>query len=219
MRKIRKNNIESINKQAKYLESLIFSPAGDPEDIALEIIDFLGSTIKGGTLGPPPFLNSGPSLSLTDGQIIWGIAKIYKKGPITGAKFWQQTQGNYTADNNNKIGLYTYDGAGVLTKVAETANNGDLWKGTAASTQTVPFTATYDANIGLYFTATIYNQSAQTTAPTIGTTLSSGLSGIVGFDFSNNAKTFGTTNGADLPDTQNMSGITGANSRPFIALY
>lgn len=85
---------------------------------------------------------------------------------ITGAMIYMSTQGNFTGDNTNAIGLYTLNNTnGDLTKVAETANDQTIWKTTLNTFKKVPFTSTYVATAGLYYVALLHNMSATVTAP------------------------------------------------------
>jgi hypothetical protein len=103
---------------------------------------------------------------------------------ITGVKFYQGAQGNYTADNYNGVALFSYSG-GTITLVASSTNDGNIWKGTAFTWQTKAFSSTYVAAAGMYFIGMLYNYSAQTTAPTIGHSTSINNSS---YDFTNSAK-------------------------------
>lgn len=195
-----------------------FEAIGIPSGVDYEwrIAEILGSTIKGGTAGGSFWRNAGTSLQLTDGQIIWAVSWLSKGITINNFKFWQQTQGDYVANNNNKIGIYTLDPAtGLLTKVAQSANNGNLWKN-ASGTVTEPLEAPYAAAAGLYYTALLYNSDTEATKPTIGGQAAVGLSGSSMFDFPNNIKSFGVSNNTDLPATINMSSITQTTLRPAI---
>ena len=133
---------------------------------------------------------------------------------LTGVKWIQRTQGNYTADNNNKVGLYSYSG-GTLTLVASCADDGNLWKGASNSVQSKAFSSTYVTLTNTqYFVAFLYNNSAQVTAPFI-SILTYQL------DFTNSAK-LSSTKGAttDLPATQAMSGtVANLSAIPMMFLY
>jgi len=76
-------------------------------------------------------------------------------------------RGVYAADNYNGIALYRLTGGTSLSKVTETANNGDLWKGASYSLQTIPFTSAQTLTPGVYYVVGLYNSSSQTTAPNI----------------------------------------------------
>ena len=128
----------------------------------LNKIRALGSAALATTFDPY-FCSAGQTL--IDGRQYMIPIFLQKDATLTGVKFQQVTQGNYTADNNNRIGLYSVV-AGVLTLVASRANNGDLWKG-AAGAITVPFSAPYAAAAGVYYIGYLYNNSAQVTAPVL----------------------------------------------------
>jgi len=103
---------------------------------------------------------------------------------ISGVKFFQGVQGNYTADNYNGVALFSYSG-GTITLVASSTNDGNIWKGTSNTWQTKAFSSTYVAAAGMYFIGMLYNYSAQTTSPTIGHSTSINNSS---YDFTNSAK-------------------------------
>jgi 3-polyprenyl-4-hydroxybenzoate decarboxylase len=141
------------------------------EDVAMMIgdapqdfkaIESIGASVSGKTL----FSDGGETLSLTDGRVYYVLVDIYEAGTISNVSFVQTTAGDYTADETNYIALFTVDGD-TLTQVAITANNGNLWKGTAGSYQTAAFTTPYSATAGVHAIGFIYSSSAQTTAPQI----------------------------------------------------
>jgi len=78
---------------------------------------------------------------------------------ISGVKFFQGVQGNYTADNYNGVALFSYSG-GTITLVASSTNDGNIWKGTSNTWQTKAFSSTYVAAAGMYFIGMLYNYSA-----------------------------------------------------------
>lgn len=104
--------------------------------------------------------------ALADGTAYWQSFYLPTADTITGIKFIQRTQGGYTAADSNCVALYSVSGT-TYTRVAMSANNGDLWKGSGYSLQTVAFTSAYSATAGNYFVCMVYNQSAETTAPSI----------------------------------------------------
>lgn len=157
--------------------------------------------------------------ALVDGAIYFVAVYLPSAATLTGVKFYQSVQGSYTADNNNYIGLYTYS-AGTLTQVAVSTNNGNLWKGSAATVIAEPFSSTYAAAAGLYFVGFIYNSSAQTTAPTIGCKTNALNNAVSASDFSNSAKLVGNVvSQTSLPSTQAMSGVATDLKRFWVALY
>lgn len=149
------------------------------------------------------------------------VVPVYLKTAqnVTGVKWYQNTKGNYTASNENRIGLYTYSG-GTLTLVASTANDGTLWQ-TANNTTygNKAFSNSYSASAGLYFVALLYSSSAQVTAPQIGMGSATVGSSVIG-DFTNSAKLFSAqTSITALPSSQAMSGLTVTTSTPWVGLY
>lgn len=104
--------------------------------------------------------------ALTDGVAMWQSFYLPVGDTITGIRFLQRTQGGYTAADSNCVALYTVSGT-TYTRVATSANNGNLWKGSSYSLQTVAFTSSYVAAAGNYMICMTYNQSAETTAPNI----------------------------------------------------
>jgi len=137
---------------------------------------------------------------------------------VTGIKFFQGTQGVYTANNYNGVGLYSYSG-GTLTLVASSTNDGNIWKGTSQTWQTKAFSSPYNASAGIYFVSFLYSSSAVTTAPAIGQTqaLATGSSA---FDFTNSAKISANITGQTaLPSSQAMSGLTASVRTYILALY
>ena len=95
------------------------------------------------------------------------VEAIYIPFPmlVSGAiVFLVTAQGIFTANNENAIGLYSYS-AGILTRIAISANNGDIWEVLGPSQ--VPFVTPITLSKGLYFVASIYSSSAQTQSPAI----------------------------------------------------
>jgi hypothetical protein len=165
-----------------------------------------------------PIAYCNTALALTDGQIRFVAVYLPNAATITGIKVYSRVVGSYTGDNNNRVGLYTYS-AGVLTLVASSANNSSLWTASANAFQTIAFSGTYSAAAGLYFVGILYNNSAQTTAPSLasGATLNNLAMATLGY--TNSAKLYGTANGTDLTTPINMSAITGSTSTLWVALY
>lgn len=174
----------------------------------------LGSTIKGVGLGCRSLSNLTTSLAMTDGQIYLSAYYLPFSATITGAKWFQITAGNYTADNYNGIGLYTYSG-GTLTLVASSTDDGTIWKSSGA--QSKAFSSPYSASAGVYFIGFLYNSSAQTTAPSfIGATNKSAGTYI---DFTNSAKINATINSATMSSSISMSSTTGVQATWGMFLY
>mgnify|MGYP000884120850 CR=1 FL=1 len=188
-------------------------------DVDLLAYAALGSAILAETV-QQKLAFSNTSTAMVDGQIKYTAVYLPKATTLTGIKVYVRAQGSYTGDNNNRVGLYSYSG-GTLTLVASSANNSTLWTSAANSVQTIPFSSTYAANAGLYFVAFIYNQSAQTTAPSLasGTALNNAAMSGTAFGFTNSAKLHGTSSGTDLPASIAMSSITASTIPSWTALY
>lgn len=163
-------------------------------------------------------LSCNTSTALTDGQVKYTAVYLPKAATITGIKVYVRTQGSYTGDNENRVGLYTYS-SGALTLVASSANSASLFTAAANAYQTIPFSATYAAQVGIYFVGIIYNNSAQTTAPTFAHATALNNAAMTSLGFTNSAKLYGTSNSATLPASINMSAITGTVGVAWIALY
>lgn len=182
------------------------------------IMALLGSTILAEPITGDVYKTSS-STNLTDGQVRWVAVYIPRSMTITGVKFMQQTQGSYTADNYNGVGLYSYSG-GNLTLVASSTDDGNIWKATSFTWSSKAFSSTYAASAGLYFVALLYNSSAQTTAPALrANQLSSDLLNTV--DFTNTAKAGSSLTGqTGFPAGPTaMSTLTTNSAIPYLALY
>ena len=162
--------------------------------------------------------STGTSAILIDNRVLYMGVWLPVAQTVTGVKWEQVTQGNYTADNYNGVGLYTYSG-GTLTLVASSTDDGDIWKATAATIASKAFSSPYVAAKGLYFVAYLYCNSAQVTGPTQGAIFGS-IGSNVTVDFTNSAKLSGFQNGqTSLPATVAMSSITAYFTEPWAGLY
>jgi hypothetical protein len=201
-----------------YLSSTDFTTLSN--NWLLKAYQDLGSTFKCYTLSAPQGISGiTASLSLSDNSARFIVVYVPTATTITGVKWYQVTQGVYTADQTNQIGLYSIS-AGSMTLVASSANNGNLWKGTSQTWVNEAFSSPYSASAGVYVIGMVYNSSAQTTAPAIGaaTALQSAVAGTN--DFANSVKINGnlvTQN--SLPASTAMSSISTATSQPLLWLY
>jgi hypothetical protein len=126
-----------------------------------------GSTFKYRVFGATA-QSSTSSLALADGTNRILAVHITQADTITGVAYTVLTAGDFTADNENRIGLYSVNtSTGTRTLVASSANDatGSLWKSTG--TIKVAFSTPYIAAPGAYCIGLIYNNSAQVTAPTL----------------------------------------------------
>jgi hypothetical protein len=137
---------------------------------------------------------------------------------LTGVKWYQATTGNYTADNYNGIGLYTVS-AGVATLVASSTDDGNIWKGTAATWQSKAFSSPYAATKGTYYIGALYNSSAQTTAPgAIGVAITTAA--VQTFDFTSGRMYTYLAAQASLPASVTLSATTSLGSSGlYFSLY
>lgn len=159
------------------------------------------------------------TMNLVDNQAFYVAVQSSRTQTFTGVAFCQTTQGVYTADQNCKVALYFY-GGGYLTKVAECANDGTLWKNASNTFVKKAFTTPFVAQRGLYYIGILYNSSAQTTAPAIARQGQFQSSVFAGYDFTSNNKICGTVAGQnDLPTTQLLGSILGSTTLPWLALY
>jgi len=177
----------------------------------------LGGGVKAAAIDILP-TQATSAATFTDSQLRIVALFINKPQTLTGVKLWVRTQGSYTGDQNNKVGLYSYSG-GTLTLVASSTNDADLWKASANTYQSIPFSSTYAATPGIYFVATLWNASSTTTAPAFGgVTLTNAAMADLGF--SNSAKLYGLVNTqGDLPSTLAMSSVTAAISPAWVGVY
>jgi hypothetical protein len=180
----------------------------------LNILNEIGGTAKSIHWAGLPISNTGSSISNQrfDVVAVW----LPNDATITGVNWIQVTAGDYTPNNYNGVGLYTYSG-GTLTLVASSTDDGNIWKGTAQTYLSKAFSSPYNAAAGLYFIGALYCRSAAVTPPAImscsGTTPSVA---VITEDFTNSTKLTGTVNSLTaLPATQAMSGVTLKQSSGF----
>lgn len=178
----------------------------------------LGSSFKGINMANPTYRLAAQQ-NLTSQYLYYIAFYLPSAQTITGAKWYQFVNGNFTANNYNGIGLYSYS-AGTITLVASSANDGTIWQ-QGTGWQSKAFSSTYSAAAGNYFLAFMYSSSAATTTPNFsyGDTYISGANGVT-YDFTNSARTIGVVTGStSLPASTTMSSIGGFNIGWAIYLY
>ena len=189
------------------------SIAGDVER-QIKMIQLMGGDIVG-----YPFhsiAQSQASSALFINNVYYCAVYVDKESTVTGVQWQQGTSGVYTASNTNGVALYSVDPTTyVLTKMAESTNDGNIWKGTIGTVQTKDFSSPVTIQPGLYYIAALYNASAVTTTPVVwGTSLNSLLNNMRGL----NIRPYMTQNGqATFPAT--YTGSTGANYCWTFLLY
>ena len=178
----------------------------------------LGSAAISQTFGAfsPSWITT--SAVLVDNSLFGVPVKLYAGQTVTGIKWWQVAQGSYTADQTNNVSLFSLV-SGSLTKVAESTNDGNIWKATANSWNSVAFTSTYAVTTtGVYWVGLLYNNSAQTTAPSIGCIPNSTNSGVTTGDMSNKLHFSKAPTNAPA-SSFTMSGTTASTVRQYLIVY
>ena len=104
----------------------------------------MGSTIVAQTVGVDAMINSVNGAVLVEAQAEFVAVWLDKAQTITGVKWYQTVAGNYTGDNYNGVGLYSYSG-GTITLVASSTNDANIWKATANTVGSKAFTTPYSA--------------------------------------------------------------------------
>jgi len=183
----------------------------------------VGSTMTLGTYGAGVDRLMGVAGgAFADGQALYVLWTANVSESLLGVKWLQGTQGSYTADNYNGILLGTLSG-GTVTFVDSTANDGNIWKGTANTFQSKAFTTPYSVTAGTtYVIVAVYNNSAQATLPTMYGATAVSVSAALAGDFTNSVKLVGTkasTSNLLIGGTQAYSGITGTNALPIFFPY
>lgn len=187
-------------------------------DSSVAILNALGAGIIAESYGVPRVLGS-VALSFVDGTALFIAVVIHKSATVTGVGWIQTTAGNYTADNFNGVGLYTYSG-GTLTQVAVSVNDGNIWKQTSNTVGRKAFSSPYAASPGVYFIGALYNSSAQTTAPSIaGSPNHISVAGMIN-DLTNSAKITGArTAQTTLLSSESMTNLSGSQQHRYFFLY
>lgn len=175
-----------------------------------------GSTAKAMSI-PPHFATT--NQATTDQQITFTGVNLPYDASLTGVFWFQNTNGNYTADNNNKVGLYSTDGT-TMTLVASSADTAGMWSQGAGDWRSLAFSAPYAAQAGLYYVAMLYNNSAEVTNPTIARTgafIQASAANPIGAP---TQKMFGTlATQTDLPASQALAGITPSTASIVVGVY
>jgi hypothetical protein len=180
--------------------------------------NMLGLNIKAQSVGVG-LLGSTASNTLTSQRLALSAIYMSISDIISGVKWYQSTQGSFTANNFNGLGLYSYAN-GVLTLIAQTANNGSTWQTPGSNTfASALFTSPVALAPGIYFVGAIYSQSAVTTAPVI--TSSTALANLAIAQMGTNS---GFTAGflasqTSLPASINASACTATTQNNWFALF
>lgn len=204
----------------RLIEGVSFNGSADiVTDRVLTVYGILGGAIKAEPVVGRLF-NMTTVAGMADNVIRWTMVYLPKAATITGVKWFQGTQGAYTADGYNGVGLYSVSG-GTLTLVASSTNDGNIWKAAGVTVGSKAFSSTYAAAAGVYVVAALYCHSAETTAPDVGVLPNIANSTVIpAFDFTNSAKLFGTLlSQTSLPASQAFSGVNGTSTPFYFAIY
>lgn len=187
------------------------------QDDFFNVLSIMGGSYKSKTLGME-FLGSLSSLAMVDGTQYFIPIYLSKSDTIKGINFYQRVQGAYTADNYNGVALYSYSG-GTVTLIDTTANNGNLWKGTANTWQSVDFVNKVYCQKGLYYISLLYNTSLQSAGPSI---QSGGSVGGTNFPQHplNTIRIYSSLAGRTSPiSSQSLTSTTSHQNNAFILIY
>lgn len=189
--------------------------------IMREVIETYGGTIKAEPLSGSA-VQMTTSSALANQNVRWVPVYLTVSATITGVKWYQQTAGSYTATNFNGVGLYGVDASnGVLTQLAVSADDGNIWKGVGGSFYSKAFTGTVALSPRLYFIALLYCQSAQTTAPVLGCLTGSVNAAAQLIDLTQSIRLGGFTSGQTslAASYTSSSQVSGATQNFYAALY
>lgn len=206
------------NQIVQSLSNENFDNSGDNTLLGLQT---LGSAIKGAPIGFT-YNSQSTAPALATGLVYFMGCLLPKPGNLVGIKCWMQTVGNYTANNYNGVGLYSFTPVtGLLTLLGSSTNNGNIWKAaTGFPGNVIPFSAVQiGLAAGVYFSAMLYNSSAQVTAPAVyGNVLSNINLNLL--DFGAGIKISGALAGQTaLPASILLSAIGGSNQPYYTMLY
>jgi hypothetical protein len=185
----------------------------------IRALNALGFSIKMETLGVE-WGTINTATAHTDGRLHMHFLGVPDMDmTVTHVTFYQSTPGVYTADNENRIGLYSYNAAtGDFTLVASTANDGNLWKAATGFVNTA-FSASANLTAGTpYFIGALYNNSAQTTAPSLMGGASNGTS-TVAIGTASVRLSSGVNTQTTLTSSINASSLAGISTRPWFKVY
>jgi len=180
----------------------------------------LGSTFKSILMSNPSISNITQSIALTTQQFRGVAVYVPIAQTITGVKWFQIVQGNFTNTGYNGVALYTYSG-GTITRVALSTDSEATWETATANTWgSVAFATPYSASEGLYYIGLLYCGGA--TAPSIGGTVNATNSNVNIGDFTNSAELSFTLNAqTTTPSSLSLGsvGVTVSGNNPAVYLY
>lgn len=159
------------------------------------------------------------SVNLSDGS--FGLQAIYvdRSATISTIKWYCSVNANFTADNNNKVGLYSVNMATkVATLVGSSASANLTWDQSVNTWTSRSLSVSVDLLPGWYYVGYLYNSSAQTTAPGTGgkTALVNAAVNTLITDLPLAATLAAQT---DLPSSVTLSATTASTSMRYFQIY
>jgi hypothetical protein len=200
--------------------SLVMANEGG-RDYYLSVLIGMGSAIRALPCLGAPDIGATGSGTLTDAQIEVTAVWLPVAFNVTGVKWFQSTQGVYTGDQYNGVGVYGYNSAtGTATLLASSANDATIWSTSGSNSWTnKAFSTSPRLPPGVYLIGALYNNSAQTTAPSIAAAGNGSIPGI-SLDLPNSGKLYSVISGQTvLPATFTMAGASGQTNGRYLVLY
>jgi hypothetical protein len=180
----------------------------------------LGSAFKSILMSNPSISNITQSVGLTTQQFRGVAVYVPIAQIITGVKWFQIIQGNFTSTGYNGVALFTYSG-GTITRVALSNDSEATWETATTNTWgSVAFATPYSASEGLYYIGLLFCGGA--TAPSIGGTVNASTSNVNTGDFTNSSKLSFTLNAqTTIPSSLSLggAGVTVSGNNPAVYLY
>jgi hypothetical protein len=178
----------------------------------------LGSSFKSILMANPSISSISSTLNLFTQQFRAVAVYVPIAQTITGVKWFQTVQGNFTNTGYNGFGLYTYSG-GTITRVALSTDSEATWETATANTWgNVAFATPYSASAGLYYIGFLFCGGA--TVPAIGITVNCFNGNVNSGDFSNSAVLSLTLVAqTTLPSSLSLSGVSVSGNNPAVYLY
>lgn len=178
------------------------------DDVVTEAYIEMSNDIKSVSLSVNGYQEIVTDSELTSGVLYFTAMYLTQNTTLTGIKWFQTTEGNYTAKDFNGIAIYEISGS-TLIKTIDSNNDGDTWKKQSETWQKRAFKNPVTLNKGFYYIGFIYAASSETTKPRIGSGNWIFASNVGKGDFSNNRFLIGQYESVTaLPSSINLTNIT-----------
>lgn len=145
--------------------TIIESNLDSTYDDVILAANYLGTGLKAKTVG----LELGDAqngASTVDGYVVYTPFVLKKTTTVTGSYFFIVNTPSYTGDNYNGFAICKMNGTNIDT-LRTSVNDANFWNMTANVWTAKALWSPISLDPGLYYVAYLYNQSAQTTAPSI----------------------------------------------------